>query len=306
MKRCLPILCLLLLGILQSCRDTNPASTDFDEIIASYADDRHQVDIQKLSLLNLALAETGQLADKAFHYTQVGSNGVLIPWNLTVEAGERLSDVYWSMGHVAFAQRMAFEANVLDDRDCNPRMMQRLIETNLVFGAYGAARKYIEVLSGIPTHRAIAAKYRPFLDNDALVEADPILGPKRRCIPEKDFISLVRGVEEDLKDIVRANPSYRNAMEFLGVIYLLDCKMDDFKEMLDEFHGTEALPALPASFAEAACLLSEINRGYWKEVGVSQDTYNRYQDFKKRLGTGLSMEKFNDTFWYYIMRVNNQ
>lgn len=306
MKRCLPLLFLLSVGVLHACREASLPAVDYDNVIASYADDRHQVDIMKLSLLNLALAETGQLADKAFHYTQVGSDGILIPWNLTEKAGERLSDVYWSMGHVALAQRMAFEANVLDESDFNPRMMQRLVETNLAFGAYDVARKYIGILSGIPSHRAIADRYRPFLDNDALVEADPILGPKRRCIPEKDFISQVRGVEEDLKDIVRANPSYRNAIEYLGVIYLLGCKMDDFKEMLDEFHGTEALPVLPASFAEAACMLSEINRGYWKEVGVGKDTYNRYLDFKKRLGTGLSMEKFNDTFWYYIMRVNNQ
>ena len=306
MKRCLLIILLISLGVLQACREASLPAVDYESVIASYADDRHQVDIMKLSLLNLALAETGQLADKAFHYTQVGSDGILVPWNLTVEAGERLSDVYWSMGHVAFAQRMAFEANVLDDRDCNPRMMQRLIETNLTFGAYEAARKYIAILSKDPECKAVAEKYRPYLDNDALVEADPTLGPRRRCIPEKDFISLVRGVEEDLEDIVRANPSYRNAMEYLGVIYLLDCKMDKFKEMLDEFHGTEALPTHPASFAEAACMLSETDHGYWKKVGVSQEIYNHYRDFKKRLGTGLSMEKFNDTFWYYIMRVNNQ
>jgi hypothetical protein len=117
---------------------------------------------------------------------------------------------------------------------------------------------------------------------------------------------MVRGIEEDLKDIIRANPSNRKAVEYLGSIYLLDFKMDDFKAMLDEFYGTEALKTLPASFAEAACMLSELNRGYWKEVGVSPETNNLYWDFKKRLGTGLSMDKFKNTFWYYIMRANNQ
>ena len=306
MKHCLSIILLSTLGVLYSCQHTTPTATDYEGIIASYADDKTAVDCRKVSLLNLALAETGQLADKVFHYTQAGSDGILLPWNLTVETGERLSDVYWSMGHVAFAQRMAFEANVLDDRDYNPRMMHRLIETNLTFGAYDAARKYIDILARNPRDRAIAERYRPFLDNDTLVEADPVLGPKRKCIPEKDFISLVRGVEEDLKDIIRANPSHHNAIEYLGVIYLLDCEMDKFKGMLDEFYGTEALPTLPASFAEAACMLSEMDSGYWKRVGVSQTTYNRYRDFKKRLGTGLSMDRFSDTFWYYIMRVNNQ
>ena len=81
---------------------------------------------------------------------------------------------------------------------------------------------------------------------------------------------------------------------------------NEFKEMLDTFYGTEVLPTLPASFAEAACMLSEMDSGYWKRVGVSQSLYNRYRDFKKRIGTGLSMDRFRDTFWYYIMRVNSQ
>ena len=304
------LFCLLILflafGCFLSCQKSNPPSEDPEGVIAAYMDDGRTVDYLKLSRLNLALAETGQLADKVFHYTQAGSNGILVPWNLDIESGERLSDVYWSMGHVAYAQRMAFEADVLDDRDYSPRMMRRLIETNLVSGAYDVARKYIDILALNPKDKAVAEQYRPFLDNDDLIEADPVLGPRRRCIPEKDFISLVRGIDEDIKDIIRANPSYHNAVEYLGVIYLLDLEMDRFKEMLDEFYGTESLPKLPASFAEAACMLSETNHNYWKEVGVSPETYNRYRDFKKRLGTGLSMDKFRDTFWYYIMRANNQ
>lgn len=291
---------------LQACRSETAPSVDYAGIIASYSDDGQTVDCMKVSRLNLALSETGQLAERVFHYTQAGSDGILPPWNMTVETGERLSDVYWSMGHVALAQRMAFEANVLDDRAYNPRMMQRLIETNLTYGAYDAARKYIDILAGDPRDKAVADRYRPFLDDDALVEADPVLGPRRRCIPRADFISMVRGVEADLKDIIRTNPSYHKAVEYLGVICLLDCQMDAFKEVLDEFYGTEALPQLPASFAEAACMLSELHPGYWKEVGVSQKTFNRYRDFKKRIGTGLSMDRFRDTFWYYIMRVNNQ
>ncbi len=289
-----------------SCVRELPVQRDWGGIIQSYQDDGHTADYEKLTRLNLALAETGQLADKVFHYTQAGSDGIFIPWAQTPQTGELLSDIYWSMGHVAYAQRMAMETNVLDEDDYNPSMMIRLIETNLVYGAYDVAQKFIDILEQDKSLRKLASSYRCFLGNDEAIEADPILGPRRKCIPEKDFISLVRGIDEDLKDIIRANPSYHNAIEYLGVIYLLDCEMDKFKGMLDEFYGTEALPTLPDSFAEAACMLSEIDRDYWKTVGVRPETYNRYRDFKKRLGTGLSMDKFNDTFWYYIMRVNNQ
>ncbi len=217
-----------------------------------------------------------------------------------------MSDIYWSMGHVAFAQRMAFEANVLDERDVNPEMVKRLVETNLVYGAHPVAQKYIAVLEKERGWKKVAQSYRRFINDDAAIDSDPVLGPKRRCVPESDFISQVRGIDKDLKDIIRTNPKYRNAVEYLGVLYLLDCEMDKFKEMLDEFYGTEALPELPVSFAEAACMLSEIDRGYWKTKGVSSEIFKKYNDFKSRLENGLSPDKYKNTFWYYIMRVNNQ
>lgn len=288
-----------------SCSGPGESVRGWDDIIASYQDDGQTADYHKLTRLNLALAETGRLADKAFHYTQAGSDGIFSPWTQTVEDGEMLSDTYWSMGHIAFSQRMAFETNVLDDREYNPVMMRRLIETNIVFGSYDVAGKYIRILEKSRKGRRIAREYERFLYDDAAVEADPVLGPKRKCVPDKDFISLVRGIDEDLKDIIRANPGYHKAVEYLGVIYLLDCEMDKFKEMLDEFYGTEALPDLPASFAEAACMLSEIHRGYWKTVGVSSADYKRYTDFKSRLENGLPMDRHKDTFWYYIMKVNS-
>lgn len=289
---------------LPSCDFERNTDLDFEKVIDNY-EDGPNVYYQEVARLNLALAETGQLADKVFHYTQAGSDGLLIPWDMTAEAGERLSDAYWSMGHIAYSQRMAFEANVMDEQDVNPRMVKRLIETNLVFGAYPVARKYIDILGKEKGWKKVAEGYRRFLDDDAAIEADPVLGAKRRCVPEKDFISLVRGIDEDLKDIIRFNPGYHKAIEYLGVIYLLDCEMDKFKEMLDEFYGTEALPELPASFAEAACMLSEIDRGYWKKVGVSSEMYKKYNDFKSRLENGLTPDKYKDTFWYYIMRVNS-
>ena len=287
-----------------SCNDAERGIRDWERIVSSYSDDGQTADYHKLTRLNLALAETGQLANNVFHYTQAGSDGIFPPWTQTVEDGEVLSDIYWSMGHIAYSQRMAFETNVLDDREYNPSMVRRLIETNLVFGAYDVANKYIQLLGKDRKYRRLAQEYKKYLYDDAVVLEDPVLGPKKKCVPEKDFISLVRGIDEDLKDIICTNPGYHKAVEYLGVIYLLDCEMDKFKEMLDEFYGTEALPELPVSFAEAACMLSEIDRGYWKKVGVSSADYKRYTDFKSRMENGLSLDRHKDTFWYYIMKVN--
>lgn len=295
----IPALCLCLF----SCAHKPLPEKDWDRIISSYHDDGVNVRYLELSELNLALAETGRLGSDMFKYTQAGPEGILPQWNRTEEAGIIASDIYFSMGHIAYSQRMAQEAEVLSEKEYTPRMMERLIQTNILFGAYPVANKYIGILEADGYD---CSKYKLFLYNDAAVEADPVLGPKKRCIPARDRIALEGGIENDLKEIARINPSHRITLEYLGAMYLLDCDMDSFKSMLDEFYGTEALPSLPKAFAEAACMLSELDRNYWKQVGVSKKTFEQYRDFRSRLENGLSQDKYKSTFWYYIMRVNNQ
>ena len=128
----------------------------------------------------------------------------------------------------------------------------------------------------------------------------------RKCIPAEDFTSGDTGLTDALKAIIKANPTHRQAVDYLGTLYLMDLDFDGFRSFLDEFYGTEALPSLPRSFSEAACMMSELDHGYWKTVGVSPDTYKNFREFSKRLGTGLSMDKFKDTYYYYVMMANAQ
>lgn len=296
-------LCLILYAVIVcSCESRQLPAKDWNQVIASYNNDEYSVSYLRLAELNLALAQTGRLAEDVFKYTQAGSEGLLPEWNRTEEVGRISSDIFFSMGNIAFSQRMAFEANVVADEEYVPEMLVRLVQTNLIYGAWKVAEKYIDILERDGYDCSL---YRNMLGNDAAVEADPVLGPKRRCVLEEDRIALSEGIEEDLKYILRQNPSHTVTAEYLGVMYLLDCNMDAFKAFLDEFYGTQALPSLPRSFAEAACMLSELERNYWKKCGVSKQTYERYRDFKSRLETGLSEDKYKDTFWYYIMRVNN-
>ena len=70
----------------------------------------------------------------------------MVAWNKSTTISALLSDVYFTMGNVAAAQEMAFESNIGALCDGNPRMTQRLVQTNLIYGAYPVAEKYIAVL----------------------------------------------------------------------------------------------------------------------------------------------------------------
>ena len=74
--------------------------------------------------LNMALANRGELADKMFHYNQMGVEGLIVPWNKQEHVSCLLSDVYFTMGAIASSQEMAFEAYVSAMGDGNPRMLK--------------------------------------------------------------------------------------------------------------------------------------------------------------------------------------
>ena len=256
---------------------------------------------------NLELAREGRLAEDAFTKVQYTTSGLVLEWEQDWRLAELLSDIYYEAGHMALAQRYAFEASAFAKGDYNPSMLRRLIQTNIIYGAYAVAEKYIATLEGDRKYGKWAAAQRRFLGNDEAVAADPEYGAKRKCIPQEDFLSSTIGIE-DLERVIDANPEHHNSIEYLGVYYLLACDFESFTALLEKYYGTAALPRLPRSFAEAVCLMSEMNYGYLRKYGVDGAIYKRYCAFADRLGAGLglSMEKYSDTYWYYVMTMNSQ
>ena len=309
MKSIKAVLSAAILWALTSC---SPSGGDLDTLVKAWKwDDAVSCGLahsdalmyRDVFQLNMALAQTGSLADRAFELPQAGSSGLIPEWDRSREAGEWLSDIYFAMGHIALSQRMAFEAAVCSD-SFNAGMYRRLVQTNIIYGEYPVAEMYISALEKDGTYAKWAREQRRFLYDDAAVEADSLYALKRACIPPKDFMAEYRGIDEDMKDIIRCNPLHRSTIEYLGLYYLLDFDFERFRGMLDEFYGTQALPELPKSFAEAVCMMSETDHGYWKTMGVSRDEYDSYRDFKKRFGAGLDISRYKDTFWYYIMKAN--
>ena len=197
---------------------------------------------------NVALAETGKLAECLFDYPQQGLQSIYLPWDNTPYISVLLSDVYFSMGHIAMSQRMAFESNV-GGNNYNPRMLKRLVQTNLIYGAYRVAEKYITILEKTRYYKEWAHSQRRFLDNDTAVKNDPLLGLKRGCVFPENCFSGKNGIDSDLKHIIDHNPSHRATIQYLGSIYLLMNDIPKFKSMVESYYGTNALPSLPKAWS---------------------------------------------------------
>ncbi|MDR1407822.1 MAG: DUF6057 family protein [Tannerella sp.] len=260
--------------------------------------------------LNMALAEKGELGDRMFAFDQSGLRGLVLPKNRVTHISVILSDIYFSMGHVALSQQMAFEANVSTPGAGNPRMYKRLIQTNLILGAYPVAEKYIALLEKTRYYKSWATAQRHFLWNDEAVEADPVLGMKRRCLPAENTFAEIRGLDFDLKQIAKQNPAHATTVQYAGAMYLLGKNMLGFKDFIETMYGTEALPVLPKSFQEAVIIFTEQDPDYWERFNVSESIIRRYTEFRQQVLANrqnpsalpnLLHRSFGDTYWYYFM-----
>lgn len=262
--------------------------------------------------LNIALAEKGVLAEKMFSFDQYGPKGLYLEWNRISHISTLLSELYFSMGHISLAQRMAFESNVSTPGGMNPRMIKRLVQTNLIYGAYPVAEKYISLLEQTSYYKSWATEHRKFLWNDEAVAQDPLLGIKRACITPDNYLAEASGLDYDLRRIAECNPAHKASIEYAGVIYLLTKDLGRFKEFIDKYYGTELLPALPKSFQEAVIILSEQDPVSWEKYKIPEETILRYSGYRNQVLAnkenqglaGLLYRTYGDTYWFYFMFKN--
>lgn len=260
---------------------------------------------------NWALSRKGILADKVFSYPQHSPFSLVLEWRQIAYTAVLRSNIYWEMGHIALSQRMAFEANVIFDNS-NPRMLQRLVETNLVYGYYDVARKYIDRLEKARPYRRWAEEHRRFLGNPAAVRSDAVLGAAARCIPEENALSESKGdVGWDLVRIARSNPVYDAAREYAGVWMLLANDMPSFLPFIEEFYVDRKLPK---SFAEAVMILSEGRPELVERWDIDPAMVGRYEAFKDFYSQNAKSadlaqklrREFGDTYWNYYLYIKKE
>lgn len=198
--------------------------------------------------LNIALAEKGELAEHLLDYPQGGLASIYLSDEITNPTVAMIvSDEYLSMGCIAMSQRWAFEANESMDNN-SAYAFERLVQTNLIFGAYKVADKYISILDNTLFYKNWAESQRKFLYNDNAINKDYFLRLKRKCIFPENCFGGQYGIDYDLKHIIDHNPAHKATIQYLGSMYILNNDIDKFNSMIKRYSGTKALPSLPKSF----------------------------------------------------------
>lgn len=277
----------------------------WDKMIAGYTANS---DIRALNWLNLALACRGELGDKMFHYPQRGKNGLLPEWDSTVPGAIVLSEICYQMGDLSSAQKFAFEGYV-SSVDGNPRLLQRLIQTNILTGAYAVAEKYIRILEQTLFYRQWAAEWRKYLYRDDRVEQEPSLGGKRRAWSKGGQYAVYPDLLKVWEQLAVNNPACPVAFQYLSGYHLLCRSLNRFDELHQKYYHTKVWSSLSVHQQEAVIALYQKTPRVWPGKGVGMKVEQRYGAFDQDMNTkhgyvnfrDVMSDAYGDTYWFYLL-----
>ena len=187
-----------------------------------------------VSCVNYALAMTGQLDDHLFEYYQNGAEGLFPSFARDMTSPVPTSDIFYSLGMINDAERYAFEAQeAIPNYRKSGRLMQRIIQCEIINGNYKVAAKYLRMLKKSLFYHSWAERQIRFLGNDRAVNADPEYGRLRDLrIKHTDYLFSDREMDQMLGLLIIDNKKYNNKMgyEYLIAYELLQKDMRHFME----------------------------------------------------------------------------
>lgn len=264
---------------------------------------------RKMNLVNYALAQQGKLGDAMFAYNQQGVKSLVSTWDNSITTAMPMSDIYYGIGDVASAQKFAFEGCVSSVNGGSSRLLKRLVETNLIMGAYRVAEKYIALLEQTLFYKEWASGYRQLLFNDEAVEKHPVLGSRRKGLDGIAGKAVSAHLLQELEMLAVNNPKNQTAIQYLAAFYLVNKDLSRFKLLLEKYYATDVWPQLAVTQQQALPFIAPDDRKYWIQHGMSSETEHQYTLFERELvaqdGSSAIQkrlaEKYGDTYWYYLL-----
>lgn len=262
---------------------------------------------------NVALIQSDALADEAFAYTQVGLEGITMDWSDNNPfIFSILSDLHFALGNTSISQEVAFKKNgesIAVNHSYNPRMLKRLVQTNIIYGGesgYAVAEKYIALLEKTLFYRDWATAQRVYLyDGEPLPE---YMLEQRQNMHNIDITYRMADNYDILADVKHCSLS-RRTFEHQCMGYLLNMDLENFYQIVSRLHGTQSMPSLPQSFAEALLIYSTQDKSVLDKYSIDPTTYKRFLDFQNFVAknynnknlASIMRKTYGETYWYYYM-----
>ncbi len=283
----------------------------WDRIIAECKKERID-NYLDMNYLNLALAWKGCLFEKMFQFNQNGPLCLEVPYNKKNTISPILSDISLFVGDIASSQRYAFEGYETCPGGGSGRLLKRLVQTNLIYGEYAVAEKYICILEHTIFYKKWAKGQRRFLYNDSLCLNDPLLFAGKRCLPPFGGRTVTGNLPQTLNILAEINPENKPAQSYLLAFCLLIKDLGSFEKFLILYNDKETKAGkLSAIFQQAMLMYYESQPEKWKAMGISSETIRQYNLYKHTFLKNrqdpkikeIMKKQFSFTYWFYFQFV---
>lgn len=279
----------------------------WDRIIEKAETDRAK-DPVSLTSLNLALAMRGQLCDRMFEFSQMGSEGLLAPSRRNQFSSLPTAEALFRLGMVNEAQRYFFDLqeSILDCRKSG-RLSKRVAETLIINGKYEMARKYLSRLKETLFYSEWAKKAENALGNESAINAHPTWGRIRRLRYSQSFFGNYNEMDKMLGILFMENAENKMALDY----YLAQCMLKrDLKQLwaglgwIRQTYGDKP----PRHVQEAVAMTWA--QGHTSFDGVplplSREVTSDFTEFARLYSAGssnpqLNTDKWRKTYWHYLL-----
>ena len=275
---------------------------DWNAIIAKA--ERRTPDLpMSVSATNLALGMTNQLGERAFDFYQRGAEGLLPGFERNFATTQLTGEIYFHLGLVNTAQRMAFEAmEAIPNYNKSARVMKRLAETNLINGQYEVARKYLLMLEKTIFYRPWAQRTLAMLGDENTINAHPLYGTMRQYRLQEDFLFSDRELDKICGQLFMHNHQNQMAAQYLLLLPLLDRDVPRFMSYVQLVQNK--IQYNPRAAQEAIAFAFMQQRRQPPRGLVSQLVLQQMNEFARVYGSGgkdaPGLERFRNTVWYYL------
>ena len=257
-----------------------------------------------VSATNLALAMTNQLGERAFEFYQRGSQGLLPPFERNYATTQLTGEIYFHLGLVNTAQRLAFEAmEAISNYNKSGRALKRLVETNVINGQYKVAEKYIKILEKTIFYRRWAERMRAMLGDEKAINAHPLYGTLRQYRLQEDFLFSDTELDKICGQLFMHNHQNQMSAQYLLMMPLLDKDVPRFMQYAQ--YVQSQVRYNPRSCQEAIAFGFMQQRQQPPQGLVSPLILQQLNDFSRIYSAGgksaPGLEQFRNSVWYYLM-----
>ncbi len=240
---------------------------------------------------NLACAVKGELGDRLFEHAQQARAESLFLWvsdQVSQFTNGMASEVWYYLGDMTLAEQSAIVALQTSPKHTGARYLVRLAQLNLITGQYGAAQKYLNMLSKTLNYRRWAKKMLPENHSEETLKW---LEASRAKLAHKDFIYGNNNFRPVLQGLIEADPDNYMAREYLLcydlLYYNLEAFMEDYSKKMISGSVYEEAVVVWLSVHDM------LNETAAQSYGVSRNTLKRLRSFYQY------PESYKNTYWYF-------